>query len=974
MSTRYPLDILIACDGMPFNGDTLKTESLGGSETSALQMAKALRNKGNIVTVFSHCKGKEGKYGGVTYRDFDGFLPYASTIPHDVCIIERRPDLFRYQLTSKINILWEHDLKVIRAGQVFRGPSWNIDSCFVLSEFQKKQSMEITNMPDEYYWITRNGLDLKLFKNKKGKKLKREPKKLIYGARPERGLDNLLFSIMPKLIEKDSEIKLYIAGYEHHVPEMEAFYNRLRQEATKYPKNIIWLPGLNKKDLYKHYKTAAMYVYPTGFEEIFCISCTEAMACGLPFISRDYGALRETLHPDAGVLLTGFDSDKNSEFLSQYTNTIFSLLNQPEKLKKMGEAGRKHTQSLSWNSVADEWLDKFYEIFEKNTNRKYTLASDLIFHSDIVAAKKVIETIDDVKEKQKLIEKIKPWKINFQDSKDIGELEDKNVKSYLKDVRGIDNLVKITKEKKEPHWPMLDKWLKEHSDIKTFIDYGCFTGRYAIPLANTSEDYKVYGVDISRETIDIGKEVADKILKYGNLEWIHGSHVGLKDRIKEKVDCLLLIDTLEHIPNAPEVIDILEDLVRPDGWVIIITPLGAMEADSFGKWENRIHVHEFEKPDLKDLFGRKKNFQLMYLGMKARSAIDNSAFGKISTTYQKSSVKTGRVDYNRKLLVRAPRQTVSACLIVKDEENTLGRCLQNIKPYIDEIIICDTGSTDSTKEVAKKYDAKIMDGSDPLKYGFETSRNESIKNAMGDWVLWVDSDEELKGGRNLGKYLRNNIYDGFSLRQHHLSLSPPNAFPPDFPVRIFRNSKGVRFIGKIHEHPERGLNKGIGHSTVIEDIDIAHTGYYTEDIRRKRFERNYPLLMKDRQKYPDRLLGMFFEIRDHVHMARYKLEKANGRMNSDIASHCQRAVDMYRKNFLGQSMLVHKEVVEYYSTALAFLGQGFEVSFVLAFDKQKAKLNGQQPTTIRFANGKDAEIYFSTIMRDHGKVFMSRYF
>lgn len=972
MKTHYPLDILIVVDGLDFHGDSLKEKSLGGSETAAIQMAKALKDKGNIVTVFSHCKGKEGKYDGVTYRDFDGFITYASNIPHDICIIQRRPDLFIYQFNSKINILWEHDLKVIRGVNTFRAPSWNIDQCFVLSEFQKQQSMEITGMPDNYYWVTKNGLDLKLLKDKK--ELKRNPKKLIYGARPERGLDNLLTYVMPKLIKKDPEIKLFIAGYEHKVPQMDHFYNRLRQEAAKYPKNVTWLPGLTKKELYKQYKTSAMYVFPTGFEEISCLSAMEAMACGLPFISRDYAALKETVHQDAGILLSGFESDKNPEFLRQYTETVFNLLNNPSELKRMGEAGKKHAKLLSWNLVADEWLNKFHEMFRKNTSRNYTLASDLIFHSDIIAAKKVIKTIEDPKEKQDLEEKIQPWAINFKGPEAIGKLEDKNTQNYLKDIEGIDQLAEITEEKLEPHWKMLDGWLKEHSDVKSFIDYGCFTGRYAIPLANTNEEYKVYGVDVSKDTLDVGKQVADKVLKYNNLEWIHGSYQSIESKIKEKVDCIFLIDTLEHIPNPIEAIKTLEKLVKPNGWILIITPLGAMEADSFGKWENRIHVHEFEKQDLKDIFSKKKSFELGYIGMGARSTIDNSVFGKVFVSYQKSDVKTGSIDYNRKFLIRKPKQTISACLIVKDEENTLGKCLENIKSYVDEIVVCDTGSSDSTREIAKKYGAKVIDGSDPLVYGFETPRNESIKNALGDYILWLDADEELKGGRNLGKYLRNNVYEGYSIKQHHLSVSPPNAFEPDLPVRVFRNFRGVTYKGLIHEHPETKLNHGIGWSTVINDIDIAHSGYYTEEIRRARFERNFPLLMRDRKKYPERLLGKFFEIRDHVHMARYKLEITRGIVNSDIAKHCQRAISMYQSNFLGNPITAHKSAINYYSDALTILSQGFEVSFMFAFDKQGAKLSGAEPTTIRFADNEDAQKYFSSMISDHSRVFMSRYF
>ena len=53
--------------------------------------------------------------------------------------------------------------------------------------------------------------------------------------------------------------------------------------------------------------------------------------------------------------------------------------------------------------------------------------------------------------------------------------------------------------------------------------------------------------------------------------------------------------------------------------------------------------------------------------------------------------------------------TISLCMIVKDEEQTISTCLESVKSVVDEIIIVDTGSTDGTKEIVKKYDAKVYD-------------------------------------------------------------------------------------------------------------------------------------------------------------------------------------------------------------------------------------------------------------------------
>ena len=86
-----------------------------------------------------------------------------------------------------------------------------------------------------------------------------------------------------------------------------------------------------------------------------------------------------------------------------------------------------------------------------------------------------------------------------------------------------------------------------------------------------------------------------------------------------------------------------------------------------------------------------------------------------------------------------------------------------------------------------------------------------------DWVLWIDTDERLMDPERVPKYLRANIFNGYSIRQHHFACD--TAFKPDLPVRLFRRGpqggKTMRFFGMIHEHPELGLNEGPGLTVVL---------------------------------------------------------------------------------------------------------------------------------------------------------------
>lgn len=101
--------------------------------------------------------------------------------------------------------------------------------------------------------------------------------------------------------------------------------------------------------------------------------------------------------------------------------------------------------------------------------------------------------------------------------------------------------------------------------------------------------------------------------------------------------------------------------------------------------------------------------------------------------------------------------TISLCMIVKNEEMVLSRCLESIKDIVDEIIIIDTGSTDKTKEIARLYTDKVYD----FKWtqDFSQARNYSFSKATKDYQMWLDAEEGyLKEKKNIyGMTLYTNI-------------------------------------------------------------------------------------------------------------------------------------------------------------------------------------------------------------------------
>lgn len=215
----------------------------------------------------------------------------------------------------------------------------------------------------------------------------------------------------------------------------------------------------------------------------------------------------------------------------------------------------------------------------------------------------------------------------------------------------------------------------------------------------------------------------------------------------------------------------------------------------------------------------------------------------------------------------ALRQSLALCMIVKDAADTLAQAVKSAAEISDEIVIgVDDTTTDDTVAICRELGATVVPIESPLATGFDAARNAVMEHAAADWLLWLDSDEVLDKACNLSKYLQESPIEAFALPQHHLAAEPVGLLKTDYPARLFRNHKGFRLFGLIHEHPEKSLNGGLGRAVKITDTAIIHQGYLNEDIRRRRFARNWPLLQRDRAQYPKRHLGQMLWLRDLAHL------------------------------------------------------------------------------------------------------------
>jgi glycosyltransferase involved in cell wall biosynthesis/FMN phosphatase YigB (HAD superfamily)/predicted Zn-dependent protease len=194
---------------------------------------------------------------------------------------------------------------------------------------------------------------------------------------------------------------------------------------------------------------------------------------------------------------------------------------------------------------------------------------------------------------------------------------------------------------------------------------------------------------------------------------------------------------------------------------------------------------------------------------------------------------------------------LSLCLIVKNEERFLARCLQSVHGLAAQIVVVDTGSTDRTVAIAREHGAEVHDfvwGDD-----FSAARNAALEHATGDWILMLDADEELSadGREKLALALQDPAVMAWRLPLVDVGREAGGF---TYVPRLYRNAPGLFYLGRVHEQvfssvevrcAEWGLANRIGEATLI------HHGYTDEMMRdRNKVERNLRLLERAVEEMP----------------------------------------------------------------------------------------------------------------------------
>jgi len=329
-------------------------KGIGGSEEATIQMARLFAKKGYKTVVYNHCGQLSGTYNGVEYKPYYHFNPKDT---FDIFIGWRSPELFACKIKANKKFLWLHDrpFEIKFNDDIIN----NVDKIIVLSKYQRRC---LPKIPDDKFLISRNGLnmvDIIASDNEV-----RNPHRIIWSSSYDRGLDHLL-KRWGKIRKAIPDAELFVCyGWEGFLQarsdDQGAMKWKAEMDELLKQDGIIHAGRINHKQLAKEFAQSGLWVYPTAFWEISCITAQRAQASGCIPICTDYAALSETVQFGEKIKgITEFEVMPD-KVIDKIIDLTIDYMKNPKKQEdirpQMMEWARKE---YDWSGVADQWEGKF---------------------------------------------------------------------------------------------------------------------------------------------------------------------------------------------------------------------------------------------------------------------------------------------------------------------------------------------------------------------------------------------------------------------------------------------------------------------------------------------------------------------------------------------------------------------------------------------------------------------------------------
>lgn len=832
------LSIAIAASGLPFDGGTLDRRGLGGSETAVICVARELAKLGHQVTVFSN-PDQPGRYDDVVYLPLQNLHKVSQLQEWDVFIASRQWDLLASDIRARYRVLWCHDVFV--QPQMY-AHLWQTDQVFLLSDYHIKDYLgheESMEQLSKIIFKTNNGIDIDQI-DRIREQTEKVPGKIIYTSRPERGLHYLL-QMLPKILAVRPDAKVYYCNYSlgKLVPHKadQARLDFVEQLLKKFENHVVNLGHLTKEELYREIASAEVMAYPTAFPEISCITAMEAAACGTPIVTTNDFALQETVgHNKTGFLINGrpdggrgaFELD--AAYSVKFVRKVLQVLNATETLDRLSKGGPKWIEQngFTWSAVAQNWTDHF----ESEMQSRYDAAP--------VAVSKELRRLGYFVAADSLAGKETPEEVAFTFD---------DVDTYM----NLFNSVKQQLDRPRIFLP------------KTILDFNSANPYLAAWFARVYPEAEITVVESCPEVREL---IADTARENGVED-----RVNFVDTPEGTYDLVLLSEVLDRVVDPSQVFAYANTL--SSGKIALISREGAV---SDFPMDNPSRAWSIGARELQYILGKAKaDLSFMRTG--------KSSYGEpigywVSILDHQENFNNSPIPISDYTKCR-PYQKLTVCMIAKDAEDWIIRCLKRLLEVADRVsITIDKRTTDRTVMLLESFNDDRISWKFEEFETFDQMRNASIESAGEDkdpgWVFWVDTDEILVQETPLRRFLYSRLFEGFATPQCHLMLDVHGT--RDVPIRIFRaGNPSYRFVGYIHEHCEDtskgGYDNPIMPAMVIDKVKLAHYGYENEPQRRaKCSNRNMELLQRDLRENPNRMITKLLALRDYLHIVKWELE------------------------------------------------------------------------------------------------------
>ncbi len=959
------MEIVIAAGGMPFGPTTLQHKSLGGSETAIIMMANEFKKRGHLVTVFCdlpkegqpdfHHNGEDSEEG-VRWVHCANYQNYICNTQCDLLIASRDPRLIALGAAAKKKVLYCHDIATHRGMQTAMDQvNWTIDEVWCVSDWYSEQFHKVTGYPRKNIKTIPNGIvPIETIP------APRSETQLVYASRPERGLVNLIKE--GGVMEHLPEFELKVAMYDHFPEDMKEFYTWIFERIKQCP-NVEVIGALPQQQMRQLLADSAAYIYPTQFEETSCILARECIEQRTPFLTTPVGALPETLG-DCGLFFEAWDTDHKpgspewcKDFADWFRLTLEDDILIPDVQRAMAER-----TDLYWDTGAEAALRHARPAKSKLFSQAWSLVQD----GDVIPAYALLTAQDELDtpsfQLATQIEEFYPFLLPEED------INYETLASYYKRFYAFKKPeinYGIDYARNTNRFETIKKTIAQTTKPgDTIVEYGCGEGHISGPLAKDFPDREFIAFDQVQQNVDMVNKFHEDFdilnLEAYVAETPEDAYRSLVlNNGVEAADAVICVEVLEHCVEPWDVARGVEALVKPGGQVIITTPVGAWEPMTFEvkpeEWAWRNHIWHLDKPAARKMFGKKPAMQMISLANG--TDMGGRPIGNLFYTFEADHKPIKKLNALAKARDAHARQTCAAAVICMNDEDTVLNMLHSIDRQVQHVQFAMGPSTDRTRELivqffsdhphmsyniidVPKIEAAIeKDGEWSEGFSFGDARNISTFGLYPqyDWVLWIDTDEYLSG--DIARYLRPNALDGYLIPQHHFTVAPRGApIQIDRPARLFRTTAGFTSVGKIHEHFEKPKG-GPGMCFMLTDVDLGHTGYVNEGVRKDRFARNWPFLVWDHATNPERRLGKYLWFRDIIHRMRWATAEGANEAAVGLANEAEK---YYNDNWklMATFGMGTFQAIQYLAEARKVLQKGTPMKVSIVMDDRNCELEG----------------------------------